>query len=154
MIVTYLLFSIASPSLAFSCSWQVLQSLDSDHLSILLTVSFSPVLFPNERSTSFNFQKTCWDDFAFYFDSRYPSSKENSSLFLSSAAALFTFLTLNVTKSSILFGCIKRQPQAWWSAEVEEAVSERRNAFAAARRRDENRQGYIFASRYASSVIA
>ena len=75
-------------------------------------------------------------------------------LTLSSAAALFTSLTLNAAKSSIPFGRIKRPSKAWWSAEVEEAVSERRKAFAAAHRSDEDRQAYISASRRASSVIA
>ena len=37
---------------------------------------------------------------------------------------------------------------------MEEAVSERRKAFAAAHKSDENRQAYISASRRASSVIA
>ena len=70
------------------------------------------------------------------------------------AATLFTSLTLNAVKSSIPFGGIKRQPKAWWSAEVEEAISERRKAFAAAYRSDEYRQAYISASRHAASVIA
>ena len=61
---------------------------------------------------------------------------------------------MNAAKSSIPFGRIKRPPKAWWSAEVEEAVSERRKAFAAAHRSDEDRQAYISASRRASSVIA
>ena len=73
---------------------------------------------------------------------------------LSSAAALFTSLALNAAKSSIPFGRIKRPPEAWWSPEVEGAVSERRKSFAAAHRRDEDRQAYISASRRASSVIA
>ena len=68
------------------------------------------------------------------------------SLSLSSAAALFTSLALNVAKSSISFDHIKRHPKAWWSAEVEGAVSERRKAFAAAHRSDEDRQAYISAS--------
>ena len=76
------------------------------------------------------------------------------SLSLSFAAALFTSLALNAAKSSIPFDRIKRPPKAWWSAEVEEAVSERRKAFAAAHRSDEDRQAYISASRRASSVIA
>ena len=59
-----------------------------------------------------------------------------------------------MAKSSIPFGHIKRPPKAWWSAEVESAVSERRKAFAAAHRSDEDRQAYISASRRASSVIA
>ena len=64
-------------------------------------------------------------------------------------------LTLTVTaKSSIPFGRIKRHPKAWLSPEVESAVSERRKAFAAAYRSDEDRQAYISASRCASSVIA
>ena len=67
---------------------------------------------------------------------------------------LFTSLALNAAKSSIPFGRIKRPPKSWWSAEVEQAVSERRKAFAAAHRSDENRQAYISASRRASSVIA
>ena len=89
-----------------------------------------------------------------YFDSHCPSAEEYSSLSLSSAAALFTSLVLNAAKSSIPFGRIKRPPKAWWSAEVESAVNERRKAFAAAHRSDEDRQAYITASRRASSVIA
>ena len=67
---------------------------------------------------------------------------------------LLLSLTLNAAKSSIPFGRIKRPPKAWWSAEVEQAVSERRKAFAAAHRSDEDRQAYISASRRASLVIA
>ena len=139
-------------SLALSCSWEVLQDLGSDHLPILLSVSLSPVFCLNERPPSFNFQKAPWDDFACYFDFRCPSAEEYLSL--SSAAALFTSLALNASESSIPFGCIKRHPKAWWSAKVEGAVSERRKAFAAAHRSDQDRQAYIAASRCASSVIA
>ena len=146
--------SFAPSSLAFSCSWEVLQDLGSDHLPILLSIPLCLAYHPNERPPSFNFQKACWDGFASYFDSHCPSAEEYSSLSLSSAAALFTSLTLNVTKSSIPFGRIKRQPKAWLAAEVEEAVCERRRAFAAAHRSDKDRQAYIFASRRASSVIA
>ena len=132
----------------------MLQDLGSDHLPILLSIYLSSVFRPNKRPPSFNFQKACWDGFASYFDSHCLSAEEYSSLFLSSAAALFTSLTLNAAKSSILFSCIKHPPKAWWSGEVEEAVSERRKAFAAARRSDEDRQAYISAFRRASSVIA
>ena len=76
-------------------------------------LSLSLVLCSNERPPSFNFQKAPWDD------SHCPSAEEYSSLSLSSAAALFTSLTLNAAKSSIPFGRIKRPPKAWWSAEVE-----------------------------------
>ena len=141
-------------SLALSYSWEVLQDLGSDHLPILLSIPLSPVFRPSERPPSFNFQKARWDGFASYFDSHCPSAEEYSSLSLSSAAALFTSLALNAAKSSIPFGRIKRPPKAWWSAEVESAVSERRKAFAAAHRSDEDRQAYISASRRASSVIA
>ena len=48
-------------------------------------------------------------------------------------------LAPNATKSSIPFGHIKHPPTAWWSAEVESAVGERRKAFAAAHRSDEDR---------------
>ena len=130
----------------------MLQDLGSDHLPILLSVPLSPVLRPNERLPSFNFQKACWDDFASYIDSHCPSAEEYSSL--SSAAALFTFLALNAAKSSIPFGGIKRPPEAWWSPEVEGAFSERRKSFGAAHRRDEDRQAYISASRRASPVIS
>ena len=146
--------SFAPSTLAFSCSWKVLQDLGSDHLPILLSIPLSSVYCPNECPPSFSFQKARWDDFASYIDSHCPSAEEYSSLSLSSAAALFTSLALNVAKSSILFGRIKRLPKAWWSAEVEEAVSERRKAFAVAHRSDEDCQAYISASRRASSVIA
>ena len=132
----------------------MLQDLGSDHLPILLSVRLSPVFRPNERPPSFNFQKACWDGFASYFDSHCPSAEEYSSLSLSSAAALFTSLILSAAKSPIPFGRIKRPPKAWWFAEVEQAVSERRKAFAAAHRSDDDRQAYISASRRALSVIA
>ena len=144
----------APSSLALSCSWVMLQHLGSDHLPILLSIPLSPVFFPNERPPFFNFQKAHWDGFASYIDSYCPSAEVYSSLSFSSAAVLFTSLALNAAKSSIPFGRIKRPPKAWWSAEVEEAVSERRKAFAAAHRSDEDRQAYISASRRASSVIA
>ena len=67
---------------------------------------------------------------------------------------LFTSRALNVAKSSIPFGRINCPPKAWWSAEVESAVSERSKAFADAHRSDEDRQAYISASRRALSVIA
>ena len=130
----------------------MLQDLSFDHLPILLSVSLSPAFRPNERPPSFNSQKARWDGFASYFDSHCPSAEEYSSL--SSAAALFISLVLNAAKSFIPFDCIKRHPKAWWSSEVESAVSKRRKAFAATHRSNEDRQAYISASRGASSVIA
>ena len=116
--------SFALSSLDLSCSWELLQDLGSDHLPILLSVSLSPVFLPNQRPPSFNFQKACRDDFAFYFDSHCPSAEKYSSLLLSSAATLFTSLALNAVKSSVFFAHIKRHPKAWCSAEVKEAISE------------------------------
>ena len=94
------------------------------------------------------------ENFAFHFDFHCSSRKEYSFLSLFSAAALFTFLTLNAAKSFIPFDRIKHQPQTWWSAEVEEVVSEGSKTLAAAHRSDEDCQAYISASRCASSVIA
>ena len=130
--------SCSSPDISFApsflvlcCSWMVPQDIGSDHLPILLTVLLSPLFRPNKRPPPFNFQKARWDDFAFYFDAQCPSAKEYFSLPLSSVTALFTSLTLNAAKFSISFCCVKRLPQAWWSTEVEEAVSERHKAFVA-----------------------
>ena len=131
----------------------MVQDLGSDHPPIFLSIPLSPVFRSNERPPSFNFRRVCCDDFAFYFDSHCPLAEEYSSLSLSSPAALFISLALNAAKSFIPFGRIKRPPKAWWSAEVEQAVSERRKAFAAAHRSDEDRQAYISASRRTSSVI-
>ena len=124
----------------------MLQNLGSDHLPILLSIPLSPVFRPNERPSSFNFQKARWDDFASFT----VLFQRNTRLF----PLLLLSLALNSAKSSIPFGHIKRPPKAWWSAEVESAVSERRKAFAAAHRSDEDCQAYISASRRASSVIA
>ena len=119
--------------LAVASPWHLLCSLysypllllDSDHLPILLTIPFSPVFRPNERPPSFNFQKACWDDFVYNFDSHCPTAEEYSSLSLSSAVTFFISLTLNAAKSFISFGRNKRHSKAWRSADVEEAVSER-----------------------------
>ena len=112
-------------SLALFCSWEVLQDLGFDYLPILLSIPLSLANRPSKHSPSFNFQKAHWDDFASYFNSHCPSAEEYSSLSLFSAAALFTSLALNTAKSSIPFGRIKRHSKAWWSPEVEVAVSER-----------------------------
>ena len=122
----------------------MLQDLGSDHLPIFLIVPLSS----QRTSPSLNFQKARWIDVDFHC----PSAEECSSL--SSAATLFAFLTLNAAKSSIHFGRIKRHPKAWWSAEAEDAVSERHKPFAAAHRSGENRQSYISDSLRASSAIA
>ena len=79
---------------------------------------------------------------------------EYLSLSLFSVAALFTSLALNAAPSFISFDRIKRHPKAWWSAEVEGAVSERRKTFATAHRSDEDRQAYIFIFQRVSSFIA
>ena len=108
-------------SLALSCSWKVLQDLASGHLPILLTIPLSLLFRPNERHPSSIFRKLV--GMTFYCDSHCSSAEEYLSL--SSAAALFTSLALNAAKSFTSFDRIKRHPKARWSAEVEDAVSER-----------------------------
>ena len=76
--------SFAPSSLAFSCTWEVLQDLGSDHLPIPLSVPISLVFCPNKCPPSFNFQKACWDGFVSYFDSHCPSAEEYLYLSLSS----------------------------------------------------------------------
>ena len=49
--------SFAPSTLAFSCSWEVLQDLGSDHLPYLLSVPLSPVFCPNERPFPSIFRK-------------------------------------------------------------------------------------------------
>ena len=106
--------------------------MSSDRLQILLIVPLSPLFRQNERHHSFDFQKACSDNFAFYFESRCPSTVKNSFLSLSSAAAYFTSLALNAAKFWISFGRVKRQSQVWRSAVVEEAVNESRKTFTTA----------------------
>ena len=138
--------SFAPSTLAFSCSWEVLQDLGSDHLPILLPVPLSlrPIAPTSVLSPSI-FKKLAGMAL---------SPTLTRTVFLQRITRLFTSLALNAAKSSIPFGRIKCCPKAWWSAEVEQAVSERHKAFAAARTSDEDRQAYISASRRASSVIA
>ena len=49
--------SFAPSTLAFSCSWEVLQDLGSGHLPILLSIPLSPVFRPNERPLPSIFRK-------------------------------------------------------------------------------------------------
>ena len=135
MTLIYLIFSVAPlavappmtppllPHFCPSCSWKVLQDLGSDHLPILLTVPLSPIFHPSKRLPSFNFQKACWDALPFSLTPTVLLHR-NARLFLS-PLLLLSALALNAAKSSIPFSCIKRHPKAWWSAEAEEAVSER-----------------------------
>ena len=128
------------------------QDLCFNHLPILLAIPLSLLFRPNQWPPAYNFQKACLNYISFYCDSHCPSTKEYSSI--SSATALFTSLALNAAKFSIPFGRAKRQPQAWWSPEVEEAISGRRKGYDAAHRRDEDRQAYVSGSFNVSSIIA
>ena len=169
MILTYLLFSIALLVVAPLLTSLLLPPLSSSLARgrrfktwVLITYRFYQLsLFiqpfaPTNVSLSLNFQKARWDDFVFYFDSHCLFAVEYLSLFLFSATtlSLFTSLTINTAKPFIPLSRIKRQPKAWWSAKVEDSVSERCKAFAAAHRSNEDRQAYISASRRASSDIA
>ena len=78
-------FAPASPAL--SCSLELLQDFGSDYLPITLTIPLSPIISPDKRLSSLNYQKARLDDFAFHFDTLSPSSVEYSSLSLSSAVA-------------------------------------------------------------------
>ena len=49
--------SFAPSTLAFSCSWEVLQDMGSDHLPILVSIPLSPVFRPNERPLPSIFRK-------------------------------------------------------------------------------------------------
>ena len=137
--------SLASSSLVLFCSWEVLQDLGSDHLPILLSVPLSPVFHPNERPLPSIFRKLTGMTLPPTLTFTVPLQR-NTRLFLFPLLLLSLPLALDVAKSSIPFNRIKRHPKAWWSAEVESAVSERRKAFAAAHRSDEDRQAYISAS--------
>ena len=50
--------SFAPSTLAFTCSWEVLQDLGSDHLPILLSISLSPAYCPNERPPFLQFSES------------------------------------------------------------------------------------------------
>ena len=128
----------------------MIQDLSSDYLPIF------PLFYPNVQPPSFNFQKARWDDFAFYFNFHCSSAVEYFSLSfpLRPATARATALALNAAKFSIPSGRVKRQFQGWLSREVEEAVSEKRKAFAAAHGSDKDRQAYNTASLDVLSVVA
>ena len=154
--LTYQLFSIASFLTSPLLPPFLLLGSASGHrlpspISSINCPSFS-ALAP-KRTFPFNFQKDCRDDFAFYFNSHSPPEKY---FFLSlfSATVLFTSLALIAAKCSIPYGCVKCSPQALWSPEVEEGVSEKCQAFAAAYRSDEDCQAYISSSQHALSFIA
>ena len=103
MILTYLPFYVAhlavAPPLTFPLLLPLLPFLAprrcfktwvlTTYKFFHLSLSLSPVLRPNERPPSFNFQKARWDDFVFYFDCHCPSAEEYSCLSLSSGAALY-----------------------------------------------------------------
>ena len=134
MTTAYLLFSIA-PLLTSPLLPSLLPSLAPGRCFkslVLITYQFNNCSslfgFSPQQSFPYNFQKALW--LILPFTLTVSSSTEEYS-FLSSAAAFFTFLALYATKFSIPFGHVKCQPEVWWSAEVEEAVSERHKAFAA-----------------------
>ena len=107
--------SLAPFFLGLSCFSEERQDLGSDHLLILLTVTFYLLFCFNIRPSFFNFQRACWDDSAFYFDSHCSSAEKYSSLSLFLCCCS---LALNVANIFISFGCVKCPAQAWWSKVV------------------------------------
>ena len=73
--------SLKSPLFPSSLSWELLQNLGSNHNPVLLILLLSSLFRPNVGPPFINFQKACWDDFAFHFDS-YCASQKNFCLFL------------------------------------------------------------------------
>ena len=144
--------SFAPSTLALSCSWEVLQDLGSVHLLILLSVPLSPVFRPNKRPPS-TFRKLAEMTLPPTLTPTVLLQRNLVSFSFLCCCSLYLFGT-ECGQIFHSFGRIKRHPKAWWSAEVKVAVSERRKAFAAAHRSDEDCQDYISASRRASSVIA
>ena len=115
MTLTHPLFSIAPPLTSlFPLLILVFLAPGRCFRTWVLTTSefFSSTYRPNERPSSFNFQKARWNGFASNLDSHCPSADEYSSLSLSSATAFFTSLALNAAKSSIPSGRIKRHSKA------------------------------------------
>ena len=79
--------------------------------------------------------------------------QRNTPLFLFLCCCSLHFSGTECGQIFIPFGRVKREFQVWWSAEVKEAVSERRKIFASAHINDEDCQAYVFAHRRASHVI-
>ena len=100
---SFLDISFAPSSLTLSCAWKMLLNLDTDH-QFYYCALFST--FPTKRMAPF-LQFSESNDFFFHFVSHRPSVEEYFSLSLSSAAILFTSLTLNAAKFSTSFGRVK-----------------------------------------------
>ena len=119
MLITYQFFLLSlSLSPCFAPTNVPLPSIFKKLVGMTLPFTLTLTVLLQRKETSISLQK----------DSEDQSKRQSEYSSLSSAAALFTSLTLNATKSSIPFGGIKRHPKAWWSAEVEEAVNEKRKA--------------------------
>ena len=140
--------SFASSFLAISCFWEPLQVLSSDHHSILRTVPFSS-LSPSNHPPYF-YRKLF--EMTLLFTPIYTVQQMNTPLFPLQLRSLS--LTLNAAKFSILFCLVQRQPQTWWSFEMEEVVMEKRKVFAFAHKSGEKCHTYIYVTWQASTVIA
>ena len=131
--------SFAPSSLALSCLWEVFQALGFDHLPILLSVPLSLRSFaPTSVPLLLIFRKLAGMTLLLTSILNVLLQR-NTRLFLFPLLLHTSPLALNAAKSFISFGRIKRHPKAWRSAEAEDAINERRKAFAAAHRSDEDR---------------
>ena len=131
----------APSTLALSCSCEVVQYFGSDHFPIPQTVPLPP-LFHSKMVPFLRFSESSLGRLCFSLLTFTVVLHKNTLL---SPLVLLSSLALNAAKFSIPFGRIKLQLQAWWSPKVEDALSVRCKAFAAALRSDKDRWACISA---------
>ena len=140
--------------MAFKCTWQTLPDLGSDHLLISITIPTFPLFNSISRPPSFNYNNARWENYLTYIDTHCPALLPLifATLSLSEATHTFTKLLNDAATATIPFGSINCK--AWWSSKVADAVAKHRKAFAKAHCSEEDRQNYIFISRYIFTVIS
>ena len=133
--------SFISPSLFTNCSWETyLDALGSDHLPIVITLSItneSNVSSDNTHNVvpKYDYKKADWDKFHSIIASYnfHPDYTEDDSMDINDQYLKFQEVVLRAADLSIpkikVNNSNRRQGNAWWSAECEEAVKNKKHKY-------------------------
>ena len=144
--------TIVHSSVASSCSWDVLETIGSDHLPIQLVIGSSGMK-EEETKRKYNFNKTDWEKYSSVCDRSLSEWNEDMSLEKNYKVLIETMQ--KAAKESTPFTKVGGNRKPWWSSLCESAKRSMKDAFSLLRRSpcEENVERYKNAKKMFADTI-
>ena len=124
---------------SIGATWEVCESIGSDHLPIKVTISLPPAKKARRGRGRFALKKAAWDVYRSSFDrlvATWPSEPQTAT----ELDRQLSLTMLKAAKSAIPFGNGGKERQPFWNERCEEAVQARESALAKATAPDHSRE--------------